>query len=129
MLSLPQITLRLRGWKPQGKVVRLAMLFLGMLFAATALPQSTQAQASSNKLCSSAWFAAARKGLSSKQRSFQLLDEGVFNQDGSSYLLAVNYPTVASPKFVEFMDFAAPEQSADFLPVWNAKIGIPEAGN
>src|SRR5258708_628125 len=129
MLSLRQIALRLRGWKLQGKVVRLAMLFLGVLFAATALPQSAQAQASANKLCSSAWFAAERKELSGKQRSFQLLDEGAFNQDGSSYQLAVNYPTVASPEFVEFMVFAAHEQSFDFRPVWTEKINILDVGN
>src|SRR5258708_10387806 len=129
MSSLQHITLRLRGWELQGKVVRLALLFLGVLFVATALPQSTQAQASANKLCPSAWFAAERKELSGEQRSFQLVDEGLFNQDGSSYLLAVNYPTVASPEFVVFMVFAAPEQSVDFRPVWTEKIDILDAGN
>jgi hypothetical protein len=105
------------------------MFFLAMLFAATALPQSAQAQASLDKICSSPWFVAERKELSGKHHSFQLLNEGAFNQDGSSYLLAVNYPTVDSPEFVEFMVFAAPEQSLDFQPVWTEKIDIFDAGN
>jgi hypothetical protein len=98
-----------------------------MLFVATGLPRSSCAQVPADRLCSSAWFATQRKEASAKDRTFQLVSGGLFKPNGNSYALAISHEA-GTDGDLDFMVFAAPDQSLDFRLVLTERIDILDVG-
>lgn len=108
--------------------IRSTVVFLHLSCMFVASPWPSWAQTSADKLCSSAWFTAQRKEASAKGRTFQLLDGGVFVQDGSSYLLVIGH-AAGSDSDLDFSVFTAVGQSLDFRAALTERIAIVDTGD
>jgi hypothetical protein len=69
-----------------------------------------------------------RKQASSKERTFPLLDRGLFSQDGNSYAFAISHAE-GDGSLLDFMVFAAPDQSFDFRLTFTDRIEMVDTGD